>query len=614
MPGIAGIIGTAAACDRTAMTKSMVRRMLHESWHGSGTAHFDTVGCSAGWVCHQGSFADCQPVWNVSRDVCLIFSGECFGEIQSEAGSLLCLYEEFGLSFLEKLNGWFSGVLLDLRQNKVFLFNDRYGLNRIYWHRSDDGFYFASEAKALLGVLPELRELYLKGLAEQFACGCVLQNRTLFRGISLLPGGSVWTFSPDGQVKKASYFTPETWENQLPLEAEDYQAALKEAFPRILSRYLCAGQKIGMSLTGGLDGRMIMACAPQPPGMLPCYTFGGMYRDCADVKIGREVARLCRQPHGVIRVGEEFLGEFPALAAKAVHVSDGTMDVSGAVELHVNRLAREIAPVRLTGNYGSEILRGNVAFRPGLGEERLFTPEFSRLRQEAANTYATESRGHRLSFIAFKQVPWHHYGRLSIEQSQVTMRSPFLDNELVRLAYQAPAEGIASALPTLRVIADGNRLLAGMPTDRGLVFPLKPLATRARRFWQENTAKAEYAWDYGMPPWLARMDRAVAPLHLERLFLGRHKFYHFRVWYRDQLAPFVRETLLDPLSLSRPYLRRKAVEQMVEEHTSGRRNHTLGITKLLTAELIQRRFVEAPSEDPEQRRAASEIQLAQAAG
>ena len=34
-----------------------------------------------------------------------------------------------------------------------------------------------------------------------------------------------------------------------------------------------------MSLTGGLDGRMILAWANLSPGILPCYTFGGTYRD-----------------------------------------------------------------------------------------------------------------------------------------------------------------------------------------------------------------------------------------------------------------------------------------------------------------------------------------------
>ena len=75
----------------------------------------------------------------------------------------------------------------------------------------------------------------------------------------------------------------------------------------------------------------------------------------------------------------------------------------------------------------------------------------------------------------------------------------------------------------------------------------------------EFTFKAEYAYDYGMPQWLSRIDHFLSPLRLERLFLGRHKLLHFRVWYRDALADYVREILLDRRTLSRPYFEPKAL-------------------------------------------------------
>jgi asparagine synthase (glutamine-hydrolysing) len=214
------------------------------------------------------------------------------------------------------------------------------------------------------------------------------------------------------------------------------------------------------------------------------------------------------------------------------------------------------------------------------------------LFHQAAVTYEQERAVDSLSFVAFKQVPWHHYSRLSIEQSQLIVRSPYLDNDLVALAYRAPDSQRKSAEPALRTIAKGSPALARIPTDRGLLLNPRPTLTRILRAWREGTVRAEYAYDYGMPQWLAKIDGALKPMHLERLFLGRHKFYHFRVWYRDQLAPFVREVLLDPRSLARPYLRPVVVENMVQEHLSGRGNYTLAIHKLLTAEFIHRQLID----------------------
>jgi asparagine synthase (glutamine-hydrolysing) len=91
---------------------------------------------------------------------------------------------------------------------------------------------------------------------------------------------------------------------------------------------------------------------------------------------------------------------------------------------------------------------------------------------------------------------------------------------------------------------------------------------------------------------VAQIDHLLSPLHLERLFLGRHKFYHFRVWYRDALSKYVQEMLLDPRTLSRPYLERNGVERIVQGHIKGSRNYTTEIHKVLTLELLHRLFLD----------------------
>jgi len=103
--------------------------------------------------------------------------------------------------------------------------------------------------------------------------------------------------------------------------------------------------------------------------------------------------------------------------------------------------------------------------------------------------------------------------------------------------------------------------------------------------------RAEYAYDLGMPQWLARVDHILDPLHLERFFLGRHKFCHFRVWYRDALSGYIREMLLDPRTLARPYLVADRVEAIVKGHLRGERNYTREIHTILTLELMHRLLV-----------------------
>jgi asparagine synthase (glutamine-hydrolysing) len=605
MPGIVGIVSQKPSKEHHALVKSMVKCLMHEPFYTDGTYINEELGLCLGWVNYEGSFADCLPIWNEEKDICLLFSGEDFADqadVDSlkmhghqfdpdDASYLVHLYEELGCQFLEKLNGWFSGVLLDFREQKFVLFNDRYGVNRIYYHEDSRGFYFSSEAKALLKILPGTRQLNLRGLGEVLSCEAVLENRSLFSGISLLPPGSAWVFSRGQLVKKRTYFKREVWESQPELSEGDFYEKLKETWTRVLPKYFRGKQSVGLSLTGGVDSRMILAWAPRLPGTLPCYTWGGKYRDCADVKIARRTAKLCRQPHNTILVGAEFLSQFHDLAEKAVYVSDGTLDVTGSIDAYVQRFARQIAPVRVSGVCGGEILRRLVMFKPDPPQEGVFDLDLESSFGDAAQTYANELQGHRLSFTSFKQAPWFMASKFTVERSQVTYRTPYFDNDLVALAYQTPATLLHNG-PALRLIADGNPALGKIGTDRGLAFRSVPGVNRALHWYQEFTFKAEYAYDYRMPQWLARLDHAFAPLHLERLFLGRHKFHHFRVWYRDELSRWLREMLLDSDARSRPYLRPGSLEKILKAHSSGQRNYAFEIHKILTLEFIQRTLIE----------------------
>src|SRR5262249_31122641 len=232
--------------------------------------------------------------------------------------------------------------------------------------------------------------------------------------------------------RKQAYFEPQEWEDQEILEPEAYYQKVRATFVRKLPRYFEAQEKIGMSLTGGLDTRMIMAWHQPPPGALPCYSFGGMFRDCQDVTMARRVAQVCGQPHHVIPVAKDFLAKFAHYAERTLFLSDGCTGVSHSPDLYVNEHAARIAPVRMTGNYGAEVLRRVRAFKPVQPAPELVNGDLAPHLRAAAESYAGITQGHPLSFAVFRQAPWHHYGLLALEQTQLSLRSPYLDNDLVR--------------------------------------------------------------------------------------------------------------------------------------------------------------------------------------
>jgi asparagine synthase (glutamine-hydrolysing) len=605
MPGIVGLVTRMPRRHAEAELQTMLGVMQHETFYVTRRWIDEDLGLYLGWTAREGSFSDANALENESGDRVLVFCGEDYPEAGTATGlkqrghhigsgrsAYLVHLSEEDPGFLTRLNGLFQGILADRRQRTVTLFNDRYSMHRVYWHEAADAFYFAAEAKALLAVRPELRRIDPRSLGESLALGCVVQNRTLYEGIEILPAGSAWVFENGGPVRKASYFDPAEWENQPLLDDEAFYRELREIFARVVPRLFEGPEPIGMSLTGGLDTRMIMAWQRCQPGSLPCYTYGGSYRECQDVMIARRIAAACRQPFEAINVGAEFLSRFAHYADRAILLSDGCVDVSLAPDVYLNERARLIAPVRMTGLYGGEVLRRVRSFKPIVPLPRLF-PDLEPRFEEARRTYASLFDGHPLSFAVFRQAPWHHYNTLCMEQTQFGMRSPFLDNEFVKTLFRAPESSCRSNDVSMRLIAEGDRALTRIPTDRGLGWNNTSWDKLSNQY-QEFTFKAEYAYDYGMPQWLARLDHSLQPLHVERLFLGRHKGQHFRIWYRDPLSEYVRATLLDSRSLSRAYLDRRTLEDVVMSHTRGVRNYTMEIHRLLKMELVHRQFVDQP--------------------
>lgn len=603
MPGLVGLITRMSRPEAELRLKKMLNAIRHEDFYSSGTWIDESLGVYVGWTALKDSLCERMPLYNEKRDLCLILSGEEYSDDrirvrsqESADGSVECAYlarecERNG-SFVEHLNGLFHGLIADRELGEATLFNDRYGMHRLCYHQAKDGFYFGAEAKAILAVRPELREIDYRSLGEFASFSCVLEDRTIFKEIKVLPAASVWKFKNTDLVSKSTYFEPREWEEQAPLTPEAYYEQLRSTLITSLPKYFAGRQRMGVAMTGGLDTRVILASHPPAPGSLPSYTFGGPFRESQDVLVGRKIAGICQQSHEVIQVGKEFLAGFPEIAQRTAFITEGTVDVSRA-DLYLSQRARKIAPAKIVGTYGSEIVRHAVMFKPVEPPTGLLSRDFLSHVHEAASTYASLRRQHPVTFAAFRQSPWYHHGVLALEQSQLTVHSPFLDNDFVRTVFRAPISTPAEEDVRLRLIMDGSPALGRVRSDRGVGGNGGRISSAIMHMFQEFTFKAEYAYDYGMPQSVARIDNFLSAFRLQRLFLGRHKFLHFRVWYRDQLSSYVRQILLDPLSLSRPYIRREAMESIVNSHLKGNRNYTTAIHRLLTMELLHRTFLDA---------------------
>ena len=191
-----------------------------------------------------------------------------------------------------------------------------------------------------------------------------------------------------------------------------------------------------------------------------------------------------------------------------------------------------------------------------------------------------------LTRMLTQEIPWHEYGRVAVEQSQVALRTPYMDNALVKLMFQAPHEVRAAGDLQEYYVRDVTPELAIFPTNLGRFVANNRLFTRMLYLQLRILFKVEYVYLYATPHWLTRLDRRLAGLHLERILTGRQKWEGYRLWLTTHFFAFVRETLLAPQAHCAQYFGRDAVTRIVSQHLAGTHNHLNEINKMLTLELI----------------------------
>jgi len=133
----------------------------------------------------------------------------------------------------------------------------------------------------------------------------------------------------------------------------------------------------------------------------------------------------------------------------------------------------------------------------------------------------------------------------------------------------------------LRLIAEGKKESATVPTDRGLAAIGEVFWLRFYRGFLEFQFKAEYAYDMGMPHWVARIDHAFSSFHLDAWFSEAPRSSISGSGTEMPLLVRLGKCCSTPKS-SRPYIERTTLESVVQSHLKGDRNYTEEIHKLLT--------------------------------
>lgn len=184
-------------------------------------------------------------------------------------------YRRWGRDCVRHLRGMFSFAIWDEQQGALFCARDRFGIKPLYYVCTDAFVAIASEIKALLPFLPEIRS-DAAGLRDYLTFQFCLTGKTLFHGVQeLLPGHCMWI--RNGVVTVSRY-----WDVYYNLDfdhSEQYFAGrLQELLQESILMHLRSDVPVGAYVSGGLDSSIIAAGA-QHVTSLPMACFTGKFGD-----------------------------------------------------------------------------------------------------------------------------------------------------------------------------------------------------------------------------------------------------------------------------------------------------------------------------------------------
>ena len=367
MCGITGGVG--ASAPSKLLLDAQLKSIEHRGPDDTGT--YLSQGISLG-MCRLAIVeiaAGKQPAADASELINIVWNGEIYNyrelrsELEqrgvhcrdsSESEVVINLYLEFGLDFINKLNGMFAIAIHDARDNSLHLIRDRMGKKPLWISQLTDGtLFFASEVRALMLARPD-RTLRTEMVAEVMQYGYINSPNSAFNEISQVPPASVLSWH-EGKTQTKKYWEPD-FESKVQISYEEALEVTKKLIEEAVSRRLISERPLGSFLSGGYDSTVVTAyMAKLMSEKVQTYSIGFHSAQFNEAHHAKQVANYLGTNHH-----EEILSPDPALVVEKIsHVLDQPFADSSIVPTYLlAKFARENLIVALGGDGGDEVFGG----------------------------------------------------------------------------------------------------------------------------------------------------------------------------------------------------------------------------------------------------------------
>jgi asparagine synthase (glutamine-hydrolysing) len=516
-------------------------------------------------------------------------------------------YDEYGIEFLNRLDGMFALALWDDVEQRLVLARDRMGEKPLFHTVRGGMLLFASELTALLAHADVPHTLDMTALTQYLAQEYVAAPRALIEGVSKLEPGSALILE-HGLVRTQRYWSIDPRTHAPAPRYEDAVAELRVLLEHAVSSRLVSDVPIGIFLSGGLDSSIVAALAARA-GALETFSIGFHESSFDETSYAREVAGWIGSHHHE-RIVES--NEMPDLVPElGTWLDEPIGDASILPTAILSRFARQRVTVALGGDGGDELFAGypmHQAHR--VARVGRIIPDFLHGIARAAATALPVSHGNftaayrALSFLrgAAAPPPYNHALWMSsfspAEQLGLLTTDAFGASQPDRNAFAATADHwVASSGAPLLARATHLDATTYLPNDilvkvdrASMAVALEVRAPLLARDVVEFAFSLPDAYRMKGLRGKRILRDAARGLVPDRVIERPKKGFGMPVgaWLNGSLEPLVRD-ILSPDSLRTGGLfRPDTVTRMLDEHRDRVADHRKPLWTLLVFELWRR--------------------------
>lgn len=594
-----GTLAPVRRADIEAMTKSIAHRGPDDDGYyiagplGLGFRRLSIIDLSGGH----------QPMSDYEESVWVIFNGEIYNfrelkrELQgyghvfrtnSDTEVIIHGYKQWGDNVLNRLNGMFGLAIWDVRQRRLVIARDPFGIKLVYYRIDGDCLYFGSEMHAIratmadkVGIDPTSLNLFLRYRYTP-------SPYTILKGVrKLAPGTKLTVQNGACRVSRWYKFKPVPFEPAK--SADEAREELLSLYKDAVRRQLISDVPVGLLLSGGIDSGLLLALMNLAGSSWPTYTvgYGSTFAD-DELEDAVETARILASKHSSVRITKTI---FEEALPKIVASLEEPIATSSIVPMYfVCQRARQDVKVALVGQ-GPDELFGGYRRHLGVRYGALWAGLPGWLRTPISSTVAVLPRNETLKRGVFSlAIPnrMRRYQHVLSILPEGQVEGLFLDgllgpdsadvilecwSDLVDLMSDTDELGglqfleVRSTLPDeLLMYADKLSMVHGL--ELRVPFLDKEIVEYVERL------PANFKVKYGSRKWL---HRQVCRAYLPDSILKRPKrgFAGNVVddWFRSAIDNKMSDTLLDSSSRLYQFLRPTAVRELFEQHVSGRHDN-----------------------------------------